>query len=279
MLIKKMLRFAIVYDFDGTLAKGNIQENSFLPEIGIKKEDFWKDVKKITKDNQMDETLAYMYMLILKAKEAGNIKIDKAMLKKHGKSVKYFSGVETYFKRINAFAKKQGVLLEHYIVSAGIKEMLEGTSIAKNFKYIFASSFKYDKSGIVEWPAVAVNYTTKTQYLFRINKGIYNIWDNESVNRHMPDDERVIPFENIVYIGDGFSDVPAMKIIEQQGGTSIGVYDPKNVENKFYVQDLIKRRRISYVAKADYKNNGEIDVLLKSIIKQAGINNLFLNSF
>ena len=267
---KKYTTVAIAYDFDGTLAKGNIQENSFIPELGMDKEAFWKEVKKITKDNEMDEILSYMFLLIKKAKEK-EISCRKENFKKHGKTVEYFSGVEQYFKNINAYARTQSIKLEHYIISSGTKEMIEGTSIAKEFEAIFASSFKYDVEGVAQWPALAINYTTKTQYLFRINKGIKNAWDNSSINEYTPPKERPILFENMIYIGDGATDVPAMKMLNYQGGTSIGVYPPNTRGAKTKAKKLLKNDRANYIAKADYSNNSEIDQIVKSILDQISL--------
>ena len=258
-------KMAIAYDFDGTLATGNIQENSFIPNLGITKKAFWKEVGTLAKENEMDEILAYMYLLINKAKQHGGVKFTKSDLEKHGKNVQYFDGVTTYFDRINTYAKIRKIKLEHYIISSGTKEMIEGTSIAKNFKYIYASSFKYEAHGVPEWPAIAVNYTTKTQFLFRINKGINNAWDNSNINKYIPKSDRAIPFERMIYIGDGLTDVPAMKLVKDQGGVSIGVYAP-NSSKKKNVKQLLLDNRVSYVARADYSEKSDLNNIIKATI-------------
>ncbi|MEI6846700.1 MAG: HAD family hydrolase [Chlorobiaceae bacterium] len=267
-MAKKYITFAIAYDFDGTLAKGNIQENSFIPDLGIKKSDFWKEVKTLTEEHQIDEILAYMFLLISKAKNHGGIKFDRDSLKRHGKDVSYFDGVEDYFRRINEYARTRHIKLEHYIISSGTKEMIEGTTIARNFKTIYASSFKYDQHDVPEWPAIALNYTTKTQFLFRINKGIDNAWDNSKINTYVPQEERPVPFERIIYIGDGLTDVPAMKLVKDQGGTSIGVYAPKS-KKKSEVEKLLDEKRVSYVAPANYSEGSELDEIIKAVLDQA----------
>lgn len=257
---------AIIYDFDGTLAKGNIQENSFIPELGLKREDFWNEVRKTTRDHKMDEILAYMYLLIKKAGEK-EVKCDKENIKEHGKNVKYFRGVKKYFDRINKYAKSKKINLKHYIISSGTKEMIEGTSIAKEFSYIFASLFKYDHNGIAEWPALAINFTTKTQYLFRINKGIENAWDNSKINEYTESSERPILFENMIYLGDGDTDIPAIKMLNHQGGTSIGIYPPNTRGAKVKAKkNLLENDRANYIAKADYSEDSEIDQIIKTII-------------
>lgn len=266
-MARKHTTFAIAYDFDGTLAKGNIQENSFIPDLGIGTSAFWDEVKKLAKKNEMDEILAYMFLLISKAKEK-KVKIDRESLKAHGKQVSYFDGVEDYFPRINKYASQNHIRLEHFIISSGTKEMIEGTTIAKHFKTIYASSFKYDQHNVPEWPAIALNYTTKTQFLFRINKGIENAWDNSKINAYTPKEKRPIPFERMIYIGDGLTDVPAMKLVKDQGGTSIGVYAPKS-RKKSSVENLLNEQRVSYVAPANYSKESELDQIIKSVINQA----------
>ena len=259
---------AIAYDFDGTLARGNIQENSFIPTtLCIKKEDFWNNVKELSEENNMDEILSYMYLIVKKADGAG-AKITREELSKHGKTVKYFNGVEEFFERINDYAAQKGISIEHYIVSSGTKEMIDGTTIANKFKNIYASSFMYDEYGKPTWPALAINYTTKTQYLYRISKGILNAWDNKLINKYIPENERRILFENMIYIGDGETDVPAMKLLKTNGGTSIAVYD----ENKETAKTLLEQNRVNYIAKANYTDGSEIDAIIKSTIDRISLN-------
>jgi len=264
---KKFTTIAIAYDFDGTLAKGNIQENSFIPDLKIKKTEFWKEVKNITQQNEMDEILAYMYLLIREARNNGEVKFDRNSLRAHGKNVTYFDGVSDYFTRMNKYAKSKKINIQHYIISSGTKEMIEGTTIARYFKTIYASSFKYDQHDIPEWPALAINYTTKTQFLFRINKGIDNAWDNSKINKFIPSHERPIPFEHMIYIGDGLTDVPAMKLVKDKGGISIGVYDPNKRQRK-KVENLLAEGRVSYVASANYSKGSELDQIITSFVDQ-----------
>ncbi|ERJ28032.1 haloacid dehalogenase-like hydrolase [Campylobacter concisus] len=265
---KSNVIMAIAYDFDGTLARGNIQENSFIPTtLCIKKEDFWNNVKELSEENNMDEILSYMYLIVKKADGAG-AKITREELSKHGKTVKYFNGVEEFFERINDYAAQKGISIEHYIVSSGTKEMIDGTTIANKFKNIYASSFMYDEYGKPTWPALAINYTTKTQYLYRISKGILNAWDNKLINKYIPENERRILFENMIYIGDGETDVPAMKLLKTNGGTSVAVYD----ENKETAKTLLEQNRVNYIAKADYTDGSEIDAIIKSTIDRISLN-------
>lgn len=263
---KKLTTVAIAYDFDGTLAKGNIQENSYIPEqLNMSKNDFWTEVRNHAKMHQMDEILAYMYLLLFKAK-GKDASYTKRTLRKHGKSVKYFSGVKNYFKLINDYAKTKGIKIAHYIISSGTKEMIEGTDIARYFDYIFASSFMYDANDVPQWPAIAINYTNKTQFLFRINKGIQDISDNQTINEYMPESERPIPFSNIIYIGDGLTDVPAMKLVKSMGGNSIGVYDSEKKGTKTKVELLLRQDRVNYVVPANYDEGSPLIKIIKSII-------------
>lgn len=263
---------AIAYDFDGTLAPGNMQEYNFIPDLNMDKGEFWQEANEIAEKNDMDEVLAYMHLMLIKAKEK-NIPIRETTFMKYGAQITFFKGVETYFERINAYAESQNIHLEHFIISSGLREFVRGTAIASHFKNIFASGFQYDENGLACWPALSVNYTNKTQFLFRINKGINNSYDNSLINKSMPVDERVVPFSNIVYIGDGETDVPAMKMVNLYGGTTIAVYNPDSVatpthpiSSKDACLTIIKHNRADYIAPANYVENGELDIMLKKII-------------
>lgn len=268
---KKKISVAICYDFDGTRAPGNMQEHSLLPELNLVAEDFWHEVKELAQKHNMNEVLAYMY-LTLKKSDENNHPIRRQAFKKHGKTIKLFEGVSDFFDEMNNYAKNKGIIIQHYIISSGLKEIIEGTSIAKKFKYIFASEFFYDVNGVAKWPAVAIDYTAKTQYLFRINKGIFNIWDNSKINKYVDEEKRYLPFQRMIYIGDGETDVPAMKMINHKGGYSIAVYDPnkrntkKRPSPKKTCEDLIKHGRANYIAPADYRKNSDIFKILTYII-------------
>lgn len=264
-------RIAICYDFDGTLAPGNMQENSFLPDLGISPKVFWGEVAQVAKDNDMDEILAYMHLMLKKAWTKDQQIFRKSFID-HGAKIEYFPGVLEWFDRINKFGKENNSIVEHYIISSGLREMIKGCSIANKFKYIFASGFLYDQHDIAAWPALSVNYTIKTQYLFRINKGIKNSWDNTKINKYTPNDLRPVPFSNIIYIGDGETDIPAMKMVKYQGGTAIAVYPEKKgrritkAEHKKRenAKQLLKDMRADYVASANYCENSDIDKIVKN---------------
>lgn len=268
---KKKVQLAIAYDFDGTLAPGNMQEHSFIPELGIDVAKFWADVKKDAAKHDMNEILSYMQLMLKRADEKEK-PITKAAFEQHGNGITLFEGVEQYFDVINQYAKDKGAQIDHYIISSGLRDILRGTSIAKHFKLMFASGYKFNASGVAEWPALAVDYTTKTQYLFRINKGIDNVHDNSRINKFMTEDERPMPFRNIIYIGDGETDIPAMKMTKEMGGTSIAVYNPNVRKEKGMpslrenCQQLIKDDRVNYIATANYTDDSPLVKIIKLTI-------------
>ena len=260
-------RTALIYDFDGTLASGNLQELSFVPDIGMTKDAFWDEVKARTKAEDADEILVYMHLMIEKAKQRG-VRVSIEELARHGREAPLFAGLsdQAWFNRMNEFASALGLSLEHYIISSGIHEMIRGCVIYDAFKHVFASKFIYH-DGDAAWPGVGINYTTKTQYLFRINKGIENHWDNTAINAYLPESRRPIPFERMIFLGDGDTDIPTMKMLTYKGGHSVAVYDPSRTDrdlNKIY--RLISDRRVEFVAPADYQEKSQLDIIVKGIL-------------
>lgn len=258
----KKIQIAICYDFDGTLSPKNMQEYGFMETLDIRgPQKFWEEVDNTAKKQNADNISVYMKLMISKSKE-NEIQYDKETLKNYGKSIELFKGVETWFDRINEYGKKQGVLVKHFIISSGLKEMIEGTKIAKEFEKVFASSFMYDPHGIPEWPAVVLNFTTKTRYLFEINKGK----NCSNINKYIPDEDREIPFSNMIYIGDGETDIPCMKIVKKEGGHSIAVYKPKSSKKLKIAEQLVKDKRVNFMASADYSEDSQIERIVKAII-------------
>lgn len=263
---------AFVYDFDGTLAKGNIQEHSFIPQLDLEPGEFWDEIKTLARENDADEILTYMWRMLECAKEKG-IRITRESLKKHGAETPLFAGVESWFARMDEHAAELDLQLEHYVVSSGIFEMINGCRIFDKFRQVFASRFMYDESGAAIWPSIAINYTTKTQYLFRINKGILNSWDNEAINRWVPMDERPLPFSRMVFFGDGDTDIPSMKMVRHQGGHSIAVFDPDTWDTpraQTKVHKLIAEDRVNFVAPADFEKASQLDVIARGILGRMG---------
>jgi len=273
-----MLRTALIYDFDGTLARGNMQEVSFIPSVGMGIGDFWEEAERLTKDADGDGILMYMQLMLHHAR-LNDAPITRALLRDHGQDVKLFDGLKSdltgqgWFDRINAVGAKYGLAIEHYIISAGLEEMIDGCPIRDEFRHVFASKFVYDKDGVAIWPAVGVNYTTKTQYLFRINKGVLNHWEHERINRFIADDDRPVPFDRMIFLGDGDTDVPTMKMMHTKGGFSVAVYDPRNSErDQKKIYGLISEDRVNFVAAADYREGSALDLIVKGLIGRIAIN-------
>jgi hypothetical protein len=266
-MTRKLIPMAIAYDFDGTLASGNIQENSFIPTIGMNKAVFWKNNKARAEKHEADEVLSYMTYMLERA-AAEDVPVRKGDFAKHGKTVKLFRGASEWFDHIDAYAKERHVKLQHFIISSGIKEMIEATKIGKKFTKVFASSFAYDANGAAKWPALAINYTTKTQYLFRINKGSLSVHDHGLINDFVPHADRPVPFTNIVFVGDGETDIPYMRLVREQGGHSIAVYQPGSRSKKARAEKLIHDRRADFIAPADYSEGRRLDEIICAIIEK-----------
>jgi hypothetical protein len=227
-----------------------------------------------------------MFLMLEKAKQK-HISIKKEDFFQYGKQISFYQGVEQYFDRINQYAAEKGFEIEHYIISSGLREFVEGTSIAPHFKNIFASGFMYDKHNVACWPALGVNYTNKTQFLFRINKGIPNSYDNTLINKIVPENEKPVPFSNIIYLGDGETDIPAMKMVKMQGGFTIAVYNEDyeqktNKRNpKDICEEIVRQQRADFMAPANYTENSALDILIKrcidKIIAEQELNKKIIN--
>jgi hypothetical protein len=264
-MAKKLIPMAISYDFDGTLAPGNMQEYDFIPALNMRSKHFWSSVTTLAAQHEMDQILAYMYMMLEEARKS-HVAVRRNDFKNFGAKITLFPGVQDWFKRINAYAKEKGVRLEHFIISSGIREMVEGTSIFKEFKKVYASGFMFDHNGVACWPALAVNYTTKTQYLFRINKGSLDVHDNSVINKFVPKELRPVPFGHMIFVGDGETDIPCMRLLKDQGGHSIAVFNPDKRGAKRNAEQLIKDGRATLIAAADYQAGSTIDKAVKAII-------------
>lgn len=261
----KLIPMAICYDFDGTLSPGNMQEYGFVRQLGMASDEFWKRSNSMAKRVGADNILAYMLQM-KKESALHGLPFKKKQLKEYGKDVALFPGLDTWFQRVNAYGRRKGLAVEHYIISSGLKEILEGTSIAKSFTAIFASSFMYDKNGNATWPALAVNYTNKTQFLFRINKGCLDVGDNRNINRRIPESEKHMPFSRMIYIGDGETDVPCMLTLKNDGGHSIAVYQDKVPESCENAQLLLDDSRADFAAPADYREGRPVEIYVRALI-------------
>ena len=253
---------AIMYDFDKTLCTRDMQEYTFIPSVGMEPSEFWGHTAEVAAAETMDSILTYLYCMVEKAHQTGN-PLTRESLVGCGKDIEYHPGVEGWFERINRYAEEAGVEVEHYVLSSGLKEIIEGTSIAKYFKRIYACEFLY-KDGQAYWPKMAVNYTNKTQFVYRINKGVLDINNDVDLNNSRPDSEKRVLFSNMIYIGDGLTDVPCMKLVKQSGGHSIAIYS-KGQQHK--AAPLLKHERVDWMFEADYSEGSDLDRTMKLLLQ------------
>jgi len=258
---------AFLYDFDKTLCTTDMQDYAFIPSLGMTPAEFWAKANNFGRRNRIDGILAYMYVM-LRESESRSLPFTREDLVEKGRGIELFPGVEDWFSRINAFGTSQGVQVEHYVISSGLREIIEGSSISGEFKEIYASEFYYDESGRPVWPKLAVNFTAKTQFVYRINKGVLDVSDDKSLNDSMPDDSKRVPFTNMIYMGDGLSDVPCMKMMRAYGGQAIAVYQ---ASNRLGVEDLLAKGRVDFIFPADYREGTGLDETVKNIIRKMAI--------
>jgi hypothetical protein len=244
-----------------------MQDYAFIPSLGMTPKDFWAEANSFGRENRIDAILAYMYAM-LRESEKKNLPFTREDLVEKGRGIVLFPGVEDWFRRINAFGETQGVTVEHYIISSGLREIIEGSSISGEFKEIYASEFYYDAKGKPVWPKLAVNFTAKTQFVYRINKGVLDVSNDRDLNASMPDDSKRVPFVNMIYVGDGLSDVPCMKMMRAYGGQAIAVYQGGN---RTGVEDLLAKGRVDYVFPADYSEGTALDITVKDVIRRMAI--------
>ncbi len=260
--MKNLIKVAICYDFDGTLAPGNMQEYGFMRALKTTPNSFWNKSDKLSEEQCADKNACYM-LTMLKEAQAKNIAFRREDLEKFGRDIPLFNGVKEWFNRINSYARKKGIELQHFLLSSGLKEMVAGSEIGKAFTKVYACSFMYDANGVAFWPAQIINYTTKTQYLFRINKGCLDETDL-AVNEKTPQESRDIPFQQMMYIGDGLTDVPCMATLRKFGGYAMAVYRPHTKNGIKRAEKLLKDNRVDNIAPADYAEGSRIDTLIKA---------------
>ena len=258
---------AIMYDFDRTLCTRDMQEYQFIPSLGMEASEFWQEANGLAHREHMDGILAYMYVMIARAKEKG-IELSRDTLVSMGNKVELFPGVDEWFDRINEYGRMQNVKIEHYVISSGLKEIIQGSKINGAFTEIFASEFYYGDDDNAVWPKAAVNYTNKTQFVYRINKGVLDISNDVDLNKSMPEESKRVRFSNMIYIGDGLSDVPCMKMVKAYGGSSIAVYQNGEKEK---VDELLTKGRVDFTYPADYRENSGIDITVKNLIRKMSI--------
>lgn len=263
---------AFLYDFDKTLCTTDMEDYAFIPSLGYTPAEFWGKANAFGWENRMDGLLAYMYTMIQEC-AAQNIKLDRAFLNHCGESIQLFPGVREWFARINAFGESLGVQVEHYVISSGLREIIEGSGIAQEFREIYACEFYYNENGDACWPKLDVNFTNKTQFVYRINKGILDVSRDKELNDSMPDDSKRVPFTNMIYMGDGLSDVPCMKMMRAYGGQAIAVYQASNRQG---VEKLLADGRVDFIFPADYREGMELDRTVRDILRKMTITDRLL---
>ncbi len=258
---------ALLYDFDKTLCTQDMQNYAFIPSLGLAPGDFWKIANDFGRKEKMDGVLAYMYTM-LRESEKRSLPLTRQSLNHCARSISFFPGVMDWFERINRYGGLLGVQVEHYVISSGLREIIEGSAIAKEFKEIYASEFYYDGEGKPTWPRLAVNFTAKTQFVYRINKGVLDVSDDRTLNDSMPDDSKRVPFPNMIYLGDGLSDVPCMKMMRAYGGQAIAVYQAVNRRG---VEQLLRQGRVDFIYPADYREGTELEITVKNVIRKMAV--------
>lgn len=258
-----MEKVVFMYDFDKTLCDRDMQEYEFIPNMQLSANEFWSETSKesLNPGNNIEKILAYMYTM-MKYSKRNNINLTRDYLNSCGDKVKLFDGVKDFFVRINQMANSFGFEAEHYIISSGLKEIIVGTPISKYFKEIYACEFHYDKEGVADFPSYVVNYTMKTQFLFRISKGAFDLNDETKLNDRIKNEDRYVKFENMIYFGDGLTDVPCMKLVRENGGTAIAIYQ-KNKDS--IAKKLLKDDRVDFIAEANYCENSILDTIIRRV--------------
>ena len=259
----KKVKVALIYDFDGTLSTTNMQDYCLIPQFKMSAKTFWQQANAWWKDNDADQITSSMYYFVKMSHEK-KIPLTKEIFASCGKDIEYFEGVDSWFERINHYGEMLDLEIEHYIISSGYEEIIEGTSSRKYIKEVVGCAYAYDEEGHPIWPARVVNYSTKTQYLSKINKGLGKLEDRE-VNEFMPDEERPIPFTRMIYFGDGDTDIPSMRLVKKGGGYSIAVYKPKSPRKKKAIK-LLTDGRVNFALAADYSEGEQIDTVVKTIL-------------
>lgn len=261
----KRTKVALVYDFDETLSTTYMQDYFLIPELGMKPEDFWREANAWSARNGVDQVTGSMYYFKNMAEQKG-LRLTKENLACCGEFVIFFKGVEDWFARINKYGRYLDLDIEHYIISSGYEEIIEGCAIRKFFKDVYGCSFAFGPEGTPVWPARVVNYSAKVQYLSKINKGLGK-YDDKAVNEYTPDDKRRIPYTRIIYFGDGMTDIPSMKMVKNHNGTTIAVYKPHSSAKNKAIK-LLMDDRVNFALPADYREGKDIDCVVKTILNK-----------
>jgi len=261
---------AIMYDFDKTLTTKDMQEYTFIPKLGMEVASFWAKANALAQEEEMDSILAYMKLMLDESKRHRQpIRRDDFVAL--GANLEFFPGVVSWFEDIEQKGQELGLLIDHYIISSGLREIIEGSIVGNRFKRIYASEYLYDENEVAVWPKLSVNYTAKTQFLFRINKGVLDVFEDKKLNNYTPENSRPVPFTNMIYIGDGLTDVPCMKLVKNNGGKSIAVHRQGDLETS---HKLMREQRIDFFTEADYSKDKELFSLVSTILAKMQADNL-----
>ena len=260
-----MKKIALCYDFDGTLCSGYMQDQKLLHDCKIEPKNFWIKVANYAKENHCDPTLAYLMLLEQQMRSAG-LKVNAETFKKYGRELKLFKGVNEWFSRIKQFGKLHNIEIQHFIISSGLADVIKGCTFIKDINLVYASSYIYD-DGKGVWPKLSVNYSNKVQFLYRINKGTFDVFDQVGVNAKKDSNDSVnIPFENFIFFGDGETDVPCFSVNQKNAGKNICIYEKGNEKSFDIGKKLYSEGRVHYLLDGDYSENSEIDKLIKQFI-------------
>jgi hypothetical protein len=261
---------AIVYDYDQTLSPSYMQDQVLFPEFGIDPELFWKRCSVLVKEQGYDNELAYMKQLL------DTLELDRptnAKLRELGQRMTFYAGLPEMFEEfhhglLSPLHEAHGIHVEHYIVSSGLKVMIEGSRLAPYTRAIFGCEFAEDAQGRITFPKRTISHTQKTQFLFRINKGMLDM--AEDVNDHMPDEVRPVPFDHMIYIGDGPTDVPCFTVMQRQGGHAIAVYNSGDASRLSFKKcyQLSHAKRVRHIAPADYRAGSHLRYLLEEMVEE-----------
>jgi hypothetical protein len=264
---------AIVYDYDQTLSPNYMQEEVLFPAFGIDPRAFWRRAQELVREEGYDNELAYMKVLL---DCLGMDRPTNARLKTLGGSLRFYPGLPQMFEEFSkglvpAQHAAHGIRVEHYIISSGLKILIEGSRLAPYVNGIFGCEFAEDEAGCITFPKRVISHTQKTQYLFRINKGLLSM--SQDVNDHMPPGIRPVPFHNMIYIGDGPTDVPCFTVVRQHGGNAIAVYNPddpsRNSFRKCY-QLSAHADRVRHIAPADFRAGSHLRLILEQMVNEIG---------